>query len=149
MQPRKILPPTYWMLSIVVMVGLHFLIPIARVITFPWNLLGLVPVAIGVIINIIASNRFDRLNTTIKPYEESAVLVTEGLFQLSRNPMYLGGALILAGIAMILGSVSPYLVIVVFVYLMNEIFIKIEEEMLAQKFGSSYLAYKERVRRWI
>ncbi len=45
--------------------------------------------------------------TTVKPFEESQALVTGGVFRISRNPMYLGMTLILLGVTLILGSVTP------------------------------------------
>jgi len=63
--------------------------------------------------------------------------------------MYLGFMLILAGIAVFMGSLTPYAVVVVFAVLMEVVFIRVEERMLEQKFGEAWLAYKAKVRRWI
>jgi protein-S-isoprenylcysteine O-methyltransferase Ste14 len=149
MKERKILPPTYVFLSVVSIIGLHFLIPVTKVVPSPWNLTGLLPLVMGIIVNIIAANAFEKANTTIKPYQASTYLVTNGLYRVSRNPMYLGATLILVGTVVMLGSLTPYLVIIVFVVLINEVFIKTEEHMLEGKFSERYLAYKQKVRRWI
>ncbi len=149
MKKRKVLPPTCEFVSIIVMIGLYFVIPVARIIPTPWNLSGLLPLGIGLIMNIIASNAFERRQTTIKPYEESTYLVSNGLFGLTRNPMYLGLLLLLIGVAILLGALSPFIVVPVFVFLMNEIFIKTEEKMLVEKFGATYIAYQKQVRRWL
>ncbi len=63
--------------------------------------------------------------------------------------MYLGMALVLLGVAVLLGSLSPLLIIPIFVWLITIKFIKFEENMLAEKFGSQWLEYTKRVRRWI
>lgn len=146
---KSVLPPTYLLLAIVAMVALHFLLPVRHVIGLPWNLLGAVPVAAGLAMNLVADRAFKKHETTVKPFEESAVLITGGVFRISRHPMYLGFVLILVGIAVLMGSLTPYAVIVVFAVLMEVVFIRVEERMLERKFGEAWLAYKAKVRRWI
>lgn len=131
------------------MIGLHFLIPGGKLIPFPWTLWGAPLIIIGVIMNITGATRFGKVETTIRPYEVSSFLVTEGLFRFSRNPMYLGMLFVLIGVALFLGSLTPYLVALAFFVLINELFIKVEEKMLEERFGQGYLAYKQRVRRWM
>jgi len=149
MKSKGVLPPTYLFVAIVAMVALHFLLPGRHVIGFPWNLFGVVPVAAGLAMNLVADRAFKKHVTTVKPFEESATLITGGVFRISRHPMYLGFMLILAGIAVFMGSLTPYAVVVVFAVLMEVVFIRVEERMLEQKFGEAWLAYKAKVRRWI
>jgi protein-S-isoprenylcysteine O-methyltransferase Ste14 len=68
---------------------------------------------------------------------------------MSRNPMYLGMVLILTGIALLLRSLSPFLVILPFAILLERSFIRVEEGMLARKFGPKWEAYKAKTRRWL
>jgi protein-S-isoprenylcysteine O-methyltransferase Ste14 len=149
MMPKKLLPPTYLFLSIVIMVGLHFLFPAAKIIPFPWNLLGAVPFAFGLALNLLADRAFKKHDTTVKPFQESAALVTAGVFRVSRNPMYLGFVLILVGIAIFMGSLTPWAIIPILAIWMDLIFIKVEERMLERTFGDRWLEYKKSVRRWI
>jgi protein-S-isoprenylcysteine O-methyltransferase Ste14 len=146
---RKILPTTYLLISIVLMVALHFLIPLVQVIPVPWNILGIVPIVAGVALNLIADSAFRKVRTTVKPFEESSSLVTNGVFRLSRNPMYLGFVLILLGIAIVLGSLTAFAIIPVLAILMDRVFIQVEEGMLEVKFGQTWLEYKAKERRWI
>ena len=131
------------------MAALRLLLPAATVIPAPWNVLGLIPLALGVIINISADNAFRQAGTTVKPFEESNALLTSGVFRLSRNPMYLGFALILVGVAIMLQAITPCLVVPIFVILLDVVFIRVEEKMIAARFGRDWLEYKEQVRRWI
>jgi protein-S-isoprenylcysteine O-methyltransferase Ste14 len=149
MKEQKILPPTYALLSLIMMIGLHFLLPVSQIIGPPWNLSGTILIGAGLMMNIMASNAFDKHKTTIKPYEEPTTLVTDGLFRVSRNPMYLGAVLLLTGAAITLGSLASFIVVPVFFCLINEIFIKKEEKILEAKLGEAYLAYKKQVRRWL
>jgi len=146
---KRILPPTYFFASIILMLILHFLAPVAKFIGYPWDLLGIVPLALGIILNLIADAAFKKHGTTVKPFEESSTLVTAGVFRFSRNPMYFGMVLILIGIAVLMGSLTPFLVVVTFGILMDMAFIRTEERMLEEKFGGVWLTYKKQVRRWI
>jgi len=129
--------------------GFHFLVPISYIIPSPWNLIGFVPLLLGIWLNISADRAFKRAGTTVKPFEESNALIQEGVFRLSRNPMYLGFVAILLGITILLRSISPYIVVFVFVILIDRMFIRNEEGMLEGKFGDEWEQYRSRVRKWI
>lgn len=149
MKAKKIMPTTYLLIAIVAMIMVHFLFPAMRIVPPIWNLLGIIPIALGVIINLIADKAFHRANTAVKPFEESSALVTSGAFRITRNPMYLGFVLILIGIAVLMRSLTPYLVIIAFAILIDRMYITVEERMLAEKFGPDWIAYKEKTRRWL
>ena len=149
MRVKRPLPPTYFFTAIVAMVLLHFLFPLADVVPYPWLFLGCLPLLFGIALNLIADKAFKKNHTTVKPFEESTVLITTGVFGLSRHPMYLGMALILFGIGILMGTLLPFLVIPVFVVLMEVIFVRSEERMLADIFGERWQEYQANVRRWI
>jgi protein-S-isoprenylcysteine O-methyltransferase Ste14 len=146
---QKLMPPTYLLIAILLCIILHFLIPILYIIPSPWNFLGLVPLLLGIWINLSADRAFKQAKTTVKPFKESNSLIQEGVFRFSRNPMYLGFVGILFGISFLLRSVSPYLVVVVFVILIDVMFIQVEERMLETKFGDEWEHYRSKVRKWI
>jgi protein-S-isoprenylcysteine O-methyltransferase Ste14 len=149
MKLNKIMPPTWLLIAIIIMLTLHLLFPVSLMIPRLWSLLGLIPMFLGVTINLSADKAFHLAHTTVKPFEESSVLVTDGVFQISRNPMYLGFVMVLLGIAVLLRSLSPYLIIFAFVFLIDRTYIRVEEEMLAEKFGAAWEQYKSRTRRWM
>ena len=149
MKRKRILPPTYLFVSILVMAALHFLFPISKIIPFPWNLLGAIPFALGLAANLIADRAFKKHKTIVNPFETSTVLITCGIFRITRNPMYLGFVLILIGISIFMGSLTPYVVIPVFAVLMDVVFIRGEQKMLEGTFGERWLDYNHKVRRWI
>jgi protein-S-isoprenylcysteine O-methyltransferase Ste14 len=149
MQPGKLLPPTYFYIAIVLVLVLHFLLPGAQVISSPWRYLGIIPLIVGSALNILADQAFKQHHTTVKPFEKSTFLVTKGVFRFSRNPMYLGFVLILAAISIFLGSVTPWIVVVVFPLVMEIRFIRAEETMLEAQFADMWLQYKQRVRKWL
>jgi protein-S-isoprenylcysteine O-methyltransferase Ste14 len=149
MKRKPVLTPTYLYVALLAMVALNFLFPVRRIIPFPWDLLGLIPLALGAVLNLSADNAFRRAKTTVKPFEESAALVTDGVYRISRHPMYLGFVLILLGVAILLGSLTPFLIVPIFAIVIDRRFIVVEERMLAEKFGQAWLDYKARVRRWV
>ncbi|MBN2844786.1 MAG: isoprenylcysteine carboxylmethyltransferase family protein [Deltaproteobacteria bacterium] len=149
MRQKRFLPPTYIFISIVFMLLLYFLFPVVTIVPFPWNLLGAIPLVVGVFINLVADEVFKKRDTTVKPFEKSNVLITDGVFQITRHPMYLGMVFILAGIAVLLGELSPFVVVPVFAYLMDVVFITVEEQMLEEQFPHVWGEYKKKVRRWI
>lgn len=146
---KRILPPTFFMSAIVTIIIIHFTLPIIVFINFPWNLLGIVFLLLGVGLNLLADNRFKHFEVNVKPYEYSYKLVTNGVFKFSRNPMYLGMSQILLGESILCGSLSPFIITTVFILLIYFVFIRIEERMLLEKFGDEYIRYKKNVRRWI
>ena len=84
---------------------------------------------------------FLRAKTTVNPLNpnNSSALVTGGAYGLSRNPMYVGQALV------VLGWVGP----VAFVLYLNRFQIGPEERILSKKFDKEFLDYSKRVRRWL
>ena len=132
---QKRMPTAYLFVAILLSIALHFLIPVRYVVPSPWNLIGLTLIVFGVWINLSADQAFKKAETTVKPFKESNVLIQDGVFQLSRNPMYLGFVVLLLGISILLRSLSPYIVVIVFALSMELMFIRIEERMLAEKFG--------------
>ncbi len=149
MTSKRPLPPTYLLAFIVIMIALRFLLPIAMIIPVPWTLFGVVPLVAGILVNLAADKAFTRANTTVKPFEESAVLITDGAFRVSRHPMYLGFVLILIGVAVMMGRLTPFFAIPAFAALMDIVFIRVEERMLEEAFGRTWLEYQRGVRRWI
>ena len=147
-QQKRVLPPVYFLVAIVAMVALHLVMPVYHWLSWPWKAIGALPIVLGLLILLIADNQFKRHETTVKPFQSSATLVSDGVFRLSRNPMYLGMVLVLIGIGIGLASVTSLLVIPVFVWLLTVKFIVVEEQSLQRQFDQVYADYKARVRRW-
>jgi len=149
MNISRIMPPTYMLIAMIVMIVINFLAPVAVVVPSPWNLLGLIPIGVGVYIAVAAERAFHDVKTTVTPFVESSSLVTDGMYRISRNPMYLGFVLVLIGIAILMRSLTPYGVILAFMAVIKTIFIRTEERMLAAKFGAKYKTYTKNTRRWL
>ena len=146
---RKIVPPVYFFLAIIVMVLLHCFFPLYSLLKPPASYIGVVPLVAGVAIAVWSANLFKKAETPIKPFEQSTILVRTGMYRVTRNPMYLGMVLALLGIALLLGSLSPFLLIPLFAWFIHSQFIVHEEVMLETLFGEEYLHFKATVRRWL
>ena len=83
------------------------------------------------------------------PDKPTTTLITDGPFRYSRNPGYLGGAIIYAGIASLTNALWVILLLPVMLLMMQHTVIEREERYLERKFGEEYLRYKARVGRWI
>lgn len=146
---QKLLPPVWFLLSIIMMISLHLFLPVHQLFFSPITYLGILASIIGIGIILFCAYIFHQKNTTIKPFQESSYLVRDSIFHYSRNPIYLGMIITLIGVWIILGSLTPVFIIPLFTWLIQELFIKEEERMLEAKFGDSYQEYKATVRRWI
>jgi len=145
----KIMPTACLLIGIILSVVFHLIFPIRIFIPAQWNLIGLLPLLFGVWINLAADQALKKADTTVKPYQESDTLVQDGVYRISRNPMYLGFVTILIGISALLRSLSPYLVVVIFTVFVDQVYIKVEEQMLSEKFGDDWIQYRSNVHKWI
>jgi len=143
------LPPRYFAAALVAMLVLALVLPGARLIPFPWNLLGLIPLILGAAMNVVADRQFKQAGTTVKPFATSSTLVTDGVFRFTRNPMYLGMVSSLAGVAVLLRELSPWVVVPLFAALMQRVFVRSEERLLEGRFEEEWRSYASRVRQWI
>jgi protein-S-isoprenylcysteine O-methyltransferase Ste14 len=146
---KRLSPLAFLLIAILLAVALHLLLPFRELIAFPWRLAGLLPLLLGLILNVLADRSLRRHMTTVKPWEKSTALVTDGVFRLSRHPMYLGMVLMLAGVAILLGSLTPWSAFLALVLVFEARFITAEESALEGTFDEAYRAYKKQVRRWI
>jgi protein-S-isoprenylcysteine O-methyltransferase Ste14 len=149
LRPPRIFPPVYLLAAILGMAVLDKYVPGTIVLQSPWRWLGLAPFVGGLTLGIAAARLFWKHKTTIKLGDASTHLLTAGPYRLSRNPIYLGMALLLVGVAMLLGSLTPWLLMPVFIWLISRNVIPVEEAMMTAAFGTEYQQYRKQVRRWL
>jgi protein-S-isoprenylcysteine O-methyltransferase Ste14 len=107
--------------------------------------------ATGIAIAVAGVREFRRARTTVNPLTPAAAsaMVRSGIYRHTRNPMYLGMLLMLAGWAAWLASVAAVAVLPAFVLYMNRLQIEPEERALASRFGEDFEDYRRSVRRWL
>lgn len=103
----------------------------------------------GLAIVLAAIRGFARAGTRVEPWAPSSAIVTCGVYRVSRNPMYLGMALVMVGLALILQSPMSLVMVALAVLIVDRFVIRREEAYLEAKFGAPYSDYRRRVRRWL
>jgi protein-S-isoprenylcysteine O-methyltransferase Ste14 len=142
-------PPLIYLAGLAVGFGLEALLPGASVPdAVQWGLGGLLVVAGGALLASF-NVAFSRKETAVEPWKPTTAIVTTGPYRITRNPAYLGMALVYTGIA-VMSSALWVLVPLPFVLAaVDRHVIAREERYLERKFGREYLDFKAGVRRWI
>jgi protein-S-isoprenylcysteine O-methyltransferase Ste14 len=122
--------------------GLHF--------GGPWaDFVGGLMVGGGIVLAVLAVMEFRKHRTTVIPHNTPARLITTGIFARSRNPIYLGDVLILAGLILRWDAVLSLPMIPVFLWILEKRFIVPEETRMRTAFKMEFAKYERKVRRWI
>lgn len=149
-RPRRIIFPPVWLLiGLIVIFVVDQVFPVRRFTGELPQALGSVSIVAGLLLLVLAGGLFKKADTEMIPFREVRALVTDGVYRFTRNPMYLGMALILLGTACTTGTVAGLLVTPVFMAIIEVRFIRPEEVMLRSIFGEEFEAYCSRVRRWL
>lgn len=137
--------------------GLVIVMAAAKFLLLPHDLppaalaAGTIVALAGLAITVTAARKFFATGTTINPVaiEKASKLVTGGIFRWTRNPMYLGMVLILAGFAIGLDSAWLLVSPLAFALFIQRFQIRPEEQVMRQKFGAAFEDYCLKTRRWI
>lgn len=146
---RIIYPPMWLALGIIAQFVCNEYYPASRFTSSGGQMLGSLVLLLGLALLVFAGGLFKQADTDLIPFREVRALVTSGVYRYSRNPMYLGMALVLFGCAIVLGVASAFAVPVVFMIIIHYRFILPEEQLLREQFPEAFPAYCQRVRRWL
>jgi protein-S-isoprenylcysteine O-methyltransferase Ste14 len=145
----KFPPPAIFASCILLGSGLQYLRPVGLGIPESIEVLGYLLVLFGITIAILVATSFRRAGTAIEPWKPTTSIVTTGFYAWSRNPIYAGFCLINIGIGIASNSLWIFVSFIPAAFLLYHVAIAKEEAYLAEKFGEEYLAYKNKVRRWV
>lgn len=98
---------------------------------------------------VVALRQLRKRRTSTNPLDAPSQLLTDGMFAVSRNPLYLGYVIIVLGCALGSASYLALLFPVLCFGVLQVMIIPLEEAMLLKQFGTSYQAYQRTVRRWL
>jgi protein-S-isoprenylcysteine O-methyltransferase Ste14 len=146
---RRLLPPVLLLVLIVSMVVTHRQLDASVVVPDGVRRASVALVVVGLAVALIARLQFARARTTIHTFRQPKQLVTGGLFRYSRNPMYVGLALVGLGAGFWCGAVSSLALALSFIVVTDRWYIPFEEKLLQTTFGSAFDAYAGKVRRWL
>jgi protein-S-isoprenylcysteine O-methyltransferase Ste14 len=146
---KGLMPPGYLLLALILMLAGDWLLAGPQLISGSARPLGSLPLVLGLGMNLAADRAMKQVQTPVNPFATTSTLITWGIFGLSRNPMYLGSILILLGVWLMLGSLTPILFPLLFALIMRRTFISQEETKLSREFQDDWLSYTAKTRRWI
>ncbi len=127
----------------------HWLLPVALLPAWPARIAGALLVIASGSLATWAKRAMERAGTAIKPSLPTTIIVADGPYRHTRNPMYLSLCLLHLGIALLVNGLLPAICLLPLALTLHFGVVRREERYLAAKFGESYLAYQRRVRRWI
>jgi protein-S-isoprenylcysteine O-methyltransferase Ste14 len=142
-------PPLIFLAGLVVGFGLEALLPGSEVPGAVRWVLGGATLLAGLALQTTFIAAFSRKGTAVEPWKPTTAIVTTGPYRLTRNPAYLGMALIYVGIALLADSLWVLAPLPLVIAAIDRGVIAREERYLERKFGREYLDYKQRARRWI
>ena len=145
-------PPPVWMLLFGIAMWLIARSDFAYPIDVPYRwLFSAIFIAVGLSFTVPAIRHFREADTTINPLKpgEASKLVTNGVFAVSRNPMYVGLLMVLVAWGVWLGESINLVTLAMFVLVITTFQIKPEERALRELFGEEYDEYCRNVRRWL
>ena len=145
-------PPFIYLIALLIGLGADQLVTMLccfgidkRLLIGAGTMLGTAGLAIG----LMAMGLFRRAGTNPEPWEPTHAIVTTGIYGVTRNPMYIGMALIYAGIAIGFDAPIALLLLPIVIAIVRNEVIAREERYLTAKFGEAYTDYQRRVRRWL
>ena len=144
------IPPVWLLLTVLLALALPQVVPAGLSLKSPViDLLSAVFLGGGVILIAMAVSQMRRMQTTFHPREEAARLVTGGVFKWSRNPIYLGYVLILAGVILCFDTILSLPLVPIFLWFIEKRFVIPEENALRKKFRLDFARYSQKTRRWV
>jgi protein-S-isoprenylcysteine O-methyltransferase Ste14 len=146
----RIRPPIAWTVAVLAGLALNWLLPLPFVpAAVPAGWLGATVFALALALFAWAIATIARAGSNVPTNLPTTTIVDTGPYRFTRNPIYLGMALGLIGLAIALNSLWLLLTLVPFVLVIRYAVIAHEEAYLQRKFGDVYRRYSVRVRRWL
>jgi protein-S-isoprenylcysteine O-methyltransferase Ste14 len=145
----EIIPPLVYLAGIVIGFLATIWMP-TKVVpnSVAWTVGGILTCC-GAVLAGSAILKFKDMGTTVRPDRAASTLVISGPYNMTRNPMYLGLALVYLGMTIAGQSVWALILLPVVLIVIQRGAIEPEEAFLEKRFGANYIGYKERVRRWL
>jgi protein-S-isoprenylcysteine O-methyltransferase Ste14 len=142
-------PPLFYLAGLIAGGALEIFFPLDAPPGWLRILVGVVGIVGAVALLRSALRTFESVGTTPDPFQPSRALAVSGPYRFTRNPMYVGMAILYIGLAFALGLVWALILLPLILVAIDRLVIAREEPYLERRFGEPYLAYKRQVRRWL
>lgn len=145
-------PPLVYLVAMATAIVLFIVYPL------PWfgspfadflQAFGWLVLAAVIALYVTAIRALHKAKTTVSPVHAATHLVTDGVFGVSRNPLYLGNTLLMFGVGLIVGEIWFFALGIMAGFATQKLSIEPEERHLKARFGKKYLDYAKKVRRWV
>ena len=148
-QVIRLRPPKIALLFLMIATLLHWLTPFGQLIIYANFILGIILCVLGFVTTLACWCLFKQHETPVCPTAKTTFIITTGFYRYSRNPMYLGVITLLMGVSVTVGTLSYYLMVLLYFIVIDRFFCPYEEAKLIGLFGTEYIFYKKEVRRWL
>ena len=144
-------PPLLYVLIFLIAIFLQSKFPIQNFVFYfrGIKILGVLLLITSLYFLITSLSKFFKTKNTLIPFKPASSLQTTGVYSISRNPMYLGLAIVYLGITCLIGNWWNVLLFPLLILIVQETIIKKEEKYLERAFKDEFQLYKSRVRRWV
>jgi protein-S-isoprenylcysteine O-methyltransferase Ste14 len=115
----------------------------------PVKIAGIILLVIALFFLVRSLRQFLKSKNTLVTIKPSTTLESSGIYNITRNPMYVGLAIVYLGITCLVGNWWNIILFPLLLLVVQEYIIKSEEKYLERRYGQGYLDYKLRVRRWL
>ncbi len=143
--------PPVWLAAFIALAWAQaWLLPTGLSLDHPaTDLLSGLLIGAGLVLMALAVTELRRHRTTVIPHNTPTALVQTGIYKRSRNPIYLGDVLILAGLILRFDAVVSLVLLPVFVWLIERRFILPEEDRMRRAYKAGFARYERKTRRWV
>ena len=142
-------PPFFFIIPMLIGVVIEYFVPTKIFSTITSIVIGLIFSWASLPFIILSLKSFFKVKTTFDARKATTILVTTGIYKISRNPAYLSLVLFYIGLSFLINSIWILILVVPAIYSVQKFCIEREEKYLEGKFGRQYLEYKKQVRRWM
>ena len=142
-------PPLIWLVNAAISVVVHLFVRLPIMSYRICVLCGIVFIILALTLALSAFRTMKAARTNVHPSEPALVIVRDGPFRFTRNPMYLALCLVQVALGFFLNDWITLLFVVALALIFHYGVVLREERYLTAKFGEPYLQYKREVRRWI
>ena len=143
--------PPVWLVSFLFLAWcLGQYLPLGMSVDHPMtHMMAGLMIGAGLLLMAAARVAFWRHKTTVIPHQTPERLITDGVFARTRNPIYLGDALLQAGFFLRFDAVPSLVFVPIFVWWIERQFIVPEEDRMRRVFRADFARYEQKVRRWV